>query len=68
MAGKKRTTADIESLKDMINYRITRCETLEARKELCSLLESILHGANQYGGFWYSDGYKGVEDYQRRYY
>ena len=48
-----RKTVRVEDVVDLINRKIARCATREARLVLAHVAEKILMDSDQYGGFRY---------------
>jgi hypothetical protein len=54
MAAERKTT-NVVSLKEMVNLRIRKAPTAEAREALGMLISDVLMEANRYRGFHYCD-------------
>jgi len=65
---RPRKTFDVELFKVKMNERIQRESNPEARRALCFVLSDILLETDNYRGFQYTEGWKGVENYLHRYY
>jgi NDP-sugar pyrophosphorylase family protein len=61
-------TFKVADLLEQVNYALSNKEIPEDMKYgMCSLLEGILHATGNYKGFYYVDGWQGVETPKRFY-
>lgn len=66
--AKERKTMSVDLWRHKINDRIRLEEDMQARRALCSLLSDMLMDADRYRGFYYIDGWKGVDEWRHQYY